>query len=272
MSGFPLSEFLVLYGLALLGALAILPYAFSLNRDKLSQSRLPPLVMALVSFVQSALLFAIAVGAGLLAGQPAGLGAPHIRAALSGEPVWASLLRLLSPSVGLGALSFAAVALLETFLFAPHIPEALHLADVKIRAWKRLLASFYGGIDEEILMRLFLVSGVVWVLGHFWQNASGLPASGAYWAAILLVSVLFGLGHLPATKAITPLTPLIVVRAVALNGLAGVAFGWLYWQYGLEAAMLSHFTADILLHLIAPVFLHPKEEHAPAGEVLTNSH
>jgi len=51
--------------------------------------------------------------------------------------------------------------------------------------------------DEEILMRLFLVSGFAWLLGRFWQNAGGLPTNGAYWTAIFMASILFGLGHLP---------------------------------------------------------------------------
>ena len=129
-------------------------------------------------------------------------------------------------------------------------------SDANMPVWKRLLASFYGGIDEEILMRLFLVSGLVWILGRFWQNNNGLPANGAYWTAILLATLLFGLGHLPATRNITPLTPMLIVRALALNGIAGVGFGWLYWQHGIEAAMLSHFGADILLHGLGPVLLN----------------
>jgi membrane protease YdiL (CAAX protease family) len=42
-----------------------------------------------------------------------------------------------------------------------------------------------------------------------------------------------------------------VARAVVLNGLAGIAFGYLYWTRGLESAMLSHFSADIILHVIS---------------------
>ena len=30
-------------------------------------------------------------------------------------------------------------------------------------------------------------------------------------------------------------------------------FGYLFWQYGLEAAMLSHFSLDILTHVIVPL-------------------
>ena len=43
------------------------------------------------------------------------------------------------------------------------------------------------------------------------------------------------------------------VGTLLLNGVAGVAFGWLYWKRGLEMAMLAHFSADIVLHVIAPL-------------------
>jgi membrane protease YdiL (CAAX protease family) len=271
MSGFPLLEFLVLFGLGLFGALAVIPYAFSINRDKVSQVKMPLPVLALVSFLQTALLLALAVGIGLLAGQSVGLGAPHIQAALAGEAVMESILALLPLAVGLGIFSGALIVLLDRYVFVPHLPEALRSADVATSAWKRFLVLFYGGIDEEILMRLFLVSVLAWVLGRFWQNGSGLPADGAYWLAILLAALLFGLGHLPATKAITPLTSLIVARALLLNGLGGVAFGWLYWQYGLVAAMLAHFCADILVHLIGPMFASHHGSSTPTTEALPTS-
>ncbi len=211
MSGIPVSEFLVLFGLGLFGGLAIIPYIFSLNRDKISQSRRPLPVLALLGFLQTAILTALAVGVGLLAAQPVGLGAPLIQAALAGKPVWDSILGFLPLAVGLGMLSAALLALLERYVFAPHVPEALRSSDVKTSAWKRLLACFYGGLNEEILMRLFLMSGLAWILSRFWRNPSVLPADGAYWAAIVLAALLFGLGHLPATKALTPLTPMIVM-------------------------------------------------------------
>jgi len=45
----------------------------------------------------------------------------------------------------------------------------------------------------------------------------------------------------------------VVTRAIVLNGLAGIVWGWLYWKSGLEAAMVSHFSADIVLHVIWPL-------------------
>jgi hypothetical protein len=251
-----------LFGLGLFGALAVLPYSFSLSRDKLSQAKLPLPVLELISFLQTALLIAVAVSVGMLAAKPIGLGAPLIESAQAGKPDWISFLGSLPLVVGLGVLSVALLALFERFVFAPHVPEALRTRDVKTSPWKRLLASFYGGLDEEILMRLFLVSGLAWTLGRFWQNVDGLPAIGAYWTAIVVASVLFGLGHLPTTKTLTPLTSMIVVRAVVLNGILGIATGWLYWKYGLESAIVSHFCADLLLHLVAPLF---------AGRIYNNS-
>lgn len=48
----------------------------------------------------------------------------------------------------------------------------------------------------------------------------------------------------------TLLTPILIVRTIILNGIGGIIFGWLYWKKGLESAMISHFSADIVLHVI----------------------
>jgi membrane protease YdiL (CAAX protease family) len=73
------------------------------------------------------------------------------------------------------------------------------------------------------------------------------------WLAIILAAVIFGLGHLPITSNITNLTPLVISRAILLNGLGGIIFGWLFWKNGLEYAMISHFTADIMIIVIFPL-------------------
>ena len=255
MSNLFWSEFFVIFGLGLLGAVAIFPYSFALAGDKLTQAKLPLPILILISFVQNALLIALATGIGLLAAKLVGLSAPSIQAVLTGEPVLDALLKILLPALAIAVLAFMLMALLERYVFARHVPEALSKSDANMPVWKRLLASFYGGFDEEIFMRLFLVSGLVWILGRLWQNTSGMPANGAYWTAILLASLLFGLGNLPATRNITSLTPVLVIRAITLNGIAGIGFGWLYWRYGLEAAMLSHFSADLLLHGLGPTYL-----------------
>lgn len=74
------------------------------------------------------------------------------------------------------------------------------------------------------------------------------------WIANLLAAILFGLGHLPATAALgLHIDAMLVTRALVLNGLGGLVFGWFYWSMGLEAAMVCHFSADIVLHIIWPL-------------------
>jgi membrane protease YdiL (CAAX protease family) len=96
-------------------------------------------------------------------------------------------------------------------------------------------------------MRLFLLSLIVWLAGRWWRVPTGRPADGALWMAIVIVALLFGLGHLPATSILAPLTPTLVMRALVLNGIAGVAFGYVYWRHGLEAAMLAHMSAHLVM-------------------------
>ena len=74
-----------------------------------------------------------------------------------------------------------------------------------------------------------------------------------FWGAIAVAALLFGAGHLPAAAKIWGLEDIVVVRTIALNAIAGIAFGWLYWKRGIEMAMLGHFSADIVLHVLAPL-------------------
>jgi membrane protease YdiL (CAAX protease family) len=117
-------------------------------------------------------------------------------------------------------------------------------------AWKGLLASFYGGIDEEILLRLFLMSLLAWLGKFISLTPEGRPSLPVFWAANIISAIAFGLGHLPATSMIMQITPVVIIRALVLNGLFGIVAGYLYFTRGLESAMISHFTADIFLHVI----------------------
>jgi membrane protease YdiL (CAAX protease family) len=129
------------------------------------------------------------------------------------------------------------------------------ISNTSVPLWQGFLGSFYGGIVEEILLRLFLVTLLVWILWRFHQKRNGAPSKTIVWIAIVFAAVVFGLSHLPATAALTTITSLVIFRAVLLNGIAGIIFGWLFWKKGLEAAIISHFVADIVLLVIFPTIL-----------------
>ena len=116
-----------------------------------------------------------------------------------------------------------------------------------------MLAALYGGITEEILTRLFLVTLLAWTLSWFSHLGDGKPSNLAMWIAIVSAAIIFGLGHIPAVLASTPFSFFILARAILLNGIYGTLFGYLYWKRGLESSMMSHFTSDLLVHVILPI-------------------
>ena len=208
---------------------------------------------------QSAVLLGVMTLAGLFFSNRIGLSAPILEAWINGRPIWARLRTIFVPSVLVGVLGTLLILAMELAVFQPAIrhqnpasASALSLW-AQPAAWKGLLASFYGGIDEEIQLRLFALGLLAWLGRFLHRRPDGRPTVPVLWIANVIAAVLFGLGHLPMTSALVPLTPLIVARAVVLNGLLGIGFGFLYFTRGLESAMLSHFSADLLLHVVLAI-------------------
>jgi membrane protease YdiL (CAAX protease family) len=207
----------------------------------------------LVTAAQNLVLFAIAVFFGLLLSKRTGMGLPILQNVLEGKNQIKELKPILAPSAGLGVLAGVLIVLLN-IPFNKLIPEFQN-ASVSVPAWKALLASFYGGIAEEVLLRFFLVSLLVFITFKIKKTDDGHPNNTGIWLSIVLAAIIFGLGHLPATAQITPLTGLVIARAILLNGVGGIIFGWLYWKKGLESAMIAHFSTDIVLHIITPAVI-----------------
>ena len=243
--------FSILLVACVLGAMLVIPYTLTLTS---SQVEITP-VRLLVSIAQNLVLFAIATFFGLFFSKRismgmTGLKLPILEGALEGKNQASELRVILLPSIALGLLAGVLIIVLD-IPFQKVLPE-MQNAEISIPAWKSILASFYGGIAEEVLLRLFMVSLLVWIGFKIKKTQEGRPTDIGIWLAIILASVLFGLGHLPATARIIALTGPVVIRAIVLNGIGGIIFGWLYWKKGLESAMIAHFSADIVLHVITP--------------------
>ncbi|MDQ2936268.1 MAG: CPBP family glutamic-type intramembrane protease [Acidobacteriota bacterium] len=254
---YPWKLFWVLLAAGMFGVLAVMPLLLDLLRPFLAKTPLPlPLPLLLVlQFLQSAILLALAVGFGLLLARKSGLGVPIVESWLSGENVRHRLRLVLLPGIVAGLGVGLVLFLLVKFVFLPRIPALPLIAEADISLWKRVLASFYGGIVEELLMRLFLLSLLAWLLGKIWRGVNGRPNTGVLWTANFIAAIIFGLGHLPSASMVMAITPIVVVAALVLNGIAALVFGYLYWTKGLEAAVVAHFSADIVIHVLGPAFL-----------------
>lgn len=254
---FPWRLFWPLFVGGILGALAIIPFAIELIGPTIRAQpgpAIPFAVIVVIGIVQNLILIALMVFVGLKLGRTLGLGAPILEAWLDHAatiPNWKQSLRSgLLVGIGVGVVLLAIVLAL-----VPSLPNLPFVAAAKIALWKRILVCFYGGINEELLMRLFLLTLIAWIASKAWRSEAGKLASPAFWTANLIAAILFGLGHLPSASLVMPITPLVVAAALLLNGIAAIAFGLLYRKHGLESAMVAHFTADFVLYVVGVSFL-----------------
>ncbi len=144
----------------------------------------------------------------------------------------------------IGGIAFA----LDPWLFGKSIPEILSGVDAGMTPAAVIASILYGGIIEEIMLRLFMLSLLSFLLGKiFCRGRSALP-DWVFITANIIAAVLFAAGHLPATvMTFGTLTPLLLVRCFLYNGGFGLLFGYLYRRYGIQYAMISH----ALLHIIS---------------------
>lgn len=250
VDGYPWRLFFFLVLLGSFGAVASIPYSLALSANVLRSTPLPLPISVIIGLqlVQTAGLLAVATGVGILAARSLRLGAPFFEKWVyrsgAGMP-----LREITRNLICGVAASVIIAFVARIVFLPHVPQPAidHLA-----AWKRFLACFYGAFDEEILMRLFLLSSLIWLLAKLLQVTSIQASPAVFWITNAIVALLFGAGHLPAASLIMPLTFSTILYILSLNGLASLLFGYLFWRYGLEAAMLAHFSSDVMLQLVIP--------------------
>lgn len=116
----------------------------------------------------------------------------------------------------------------------------------------------YGGIVEEVLLRLFFMSVLaylLWIIFFRKCSKEQIP-SGVFAAANIISALLFAAGHLPATIGMFGgLSPVIILRCFLLNGGLGLVFGCFYWKYGIQYAMVGHMGCHIISKLIWMIFL-----------------
>lgn len=235
----------LLFGAAgTLATLAVLPYLMVLQADTFAEIPLPFPVLILAQSVQSMLVFSLMAFAGLRAAGSVGL-----KSLISDWLEGAQRAKLPTKTLGLSLLGGFVLALGVAAidpLFGLPMPEV-----AKPAIWKGALASLYGAIGEEVQLRLFLMSVLAWGLSKLGgKDSQGQVKAWPMATAMVLAALLFGLGHLPTAFAIWEPSALVVARTVLLNAALGLPFGWLYWKYGLEHAMVAHFGADIALHVV----------------------
>jgi hypothetical protein len=110
-----------------------------------------------------------------------------------------------------------------------------------------LVAAIGQALVDEVLLRLFLVTGVAWLLLRWGRVNAGEAAVISVTAAALVQVVLYAPGVAGLGFA-TPLAALAFTTFMVL--LPGLAFGTLYWTRGLGAAITADAAALAVLALL----------------------
>lgn len=164
-----------------------------------------------------------------------------------------SLLITLAVSVA-GGILFS----LDHWVFGSMI-DGIQESNVAALTFSGVTASIlYGGIIEEVMMRLFfmsLLAFVIWKVFCRKCDRENIPAR-VFVVANVVAALLFAAGHLPATLMLFgELTPLILFRCFLFNGGFGLIFGLLYRKYGIVYAMMSHALFHIVCKIILIIFI-----------------
>ncbi len=164
---------------------------------------------------------------------------------------------LRAPGLWRGVIAGAVIGVLlslDAWTFAKWIPELAETyapSAVAFDAPTWIMSILYGGVIEEVMMRLFVMSLLAFIFWKVFARRSETVPTGALIAANILAALLFAAGHLPGTQAMFgALTPLLLLRCFLLNGSFGLVFGRLYRRYGIGYAMIAHALAHIVSRLI----------------------
>lgn len=242
----------VLLVAAVLGSLAVIPYEQSIARrpgrvekpaaERIAEIAQEVLVSGLISLglivLGLRLRTSLGVGISLLCDWPPANADARRR-------VRNAIILAIVIGIGMDVILAIVSYFVEPMLPKPRRPLATP------PAWTGFLASVGAGIQEEIWLRLGIMTVFVWIGTGIIRRTP--PASGVVWTANVLAATLFGVLHLPQAAVFFGLSVPIVIYTLLGNAVPGVILGWLYWRYGLVAAMVAHLTGDCVLKGVLPL-------------------
>ena len=259
--------FLVLVGLIITAAFSIVPFSLhQINAYSEMGTNAPRWQVIVVNALINGSIISVLGGIGLLIANHIGLGMPFVESWVKRVPVPYRFLKAIAIGWIAGVGFALAILILQNFVFGP--PMRALLEEIGFVVPEKaitpplygFMAAFSAGITEETIFRLFGLSLLAWFGGLLFQDPDGRPKLAVLWTANILFALAFGAAHLRSAEALGwPINTLIVTRTLVLNGLAGLVLGWLFWSFGLETAMLAHFSGDVVIYTLLPIIALQKD-------------
>lgn len=219
-------------------------YPEELRQEALAQG-LDNTTMGIVTALQAAGYGIVLGAAGIFLGRKTGLWKDET--AIEQKPLTIALI--------VSVIGGLALILPDLLFFGPRIPVVMDSYAAKPSVPYMLAAVLYGGVIEEVMLRLFFMSLIVFLLHKLLARSHPLPPAWVLIAANIIAALLFAAGHIPATIAMIGTSPLVIFRCMVMNGGLGLLFGWLYRKYGLRYAMIAHGGCHVISKLIWILFI-----------------
>lgn len=241
--------FFALLFLTVFGALMISPYYYYLFINSPPQGAITPLTLIFNQVTHTIAGMTPVILVGLVLAKRLGFSLPFLQGFLERKKIENNFIKVLVISIIIGgvvALLLLAIDLVFS-KFSGHIEIPSALIPPLL---ERVFAAFYGGINEEVLYRLFAMSFIVWITFKIKSTKNKKPTIQGIWIGIIISSLVFAFLHLSSSLEFVKTTPLIIVRSMIINGLGGIFYGLLFWKEGLESAMIAHLTTDFILQIL----------------------
>lgn len=153
--------FFILLSSSLISIACVFPYIISLQSETLKKIGQPVGLIFLAQLIQSLILFSVAIFFGLYFTKKINFQIPILEAIANKKSFKKILNDILGKSVLFGAAA-AIIIYLFDFIFT-YLGAMISTHQNYAPIWQKLLAALYGGISEEILMRLFLTTLFIWL-------------------------------------------------------------------------------------------------------------
>ena len=226
------------------GLYALESYPPQMQQEMLAQG-MSAGMLGLISALQSAGYGLVLGAAGIWLGKKVGLWKDERH--ITKKPLLAAII--------IAVIGGLALILPDLLIFGKYEPALLDMYAVKPTVPFLLATVTYGAVIEEVMLRLFMMSLVAFVLHLLFERKRDGVSTAVLVAANVTSALLFAAGHLPGNDMMFGLTPVIVLRCMLLNGVFGLAFGWLYRRYGLRYAMIAHGGCHVVSKLIWILFI-----------------
>lgn len=147
------------------------------------------------------------------------------------------------PFVVVIALGLAILNLSVDFVFQQWLPVINIPTAENTTIWQVLSNVLYSGFGQEILLRLGIMTTLIYILSSRGQSLT----KNTYLFGFIFTAILYALSQQNSIAPTGNFTVLLWIRHLLVNGLDGILYGWLFYKFHFEAAFISHMLTNALI-------------------------